>query len=405
MWQSASTWVWQSPCAAMPSQSRPNRTLLPSTATSCPWTANSVAGMGLSGPATRLTGMAMDTRRPERTSAAASRTFSGVIKLSVPSWSSGPQRPQFLTDSKISSNSATLTFDWVSATRPHLLRSWTVDAGDGAFRDVQHDAERRAAVDDEVRPGHVRGLVGGEEEHRVGDLDGLSEAAERHALQVRGARDGVVHERRREAGVHDPGQHAVHPDAVLAEVERGVADERPHAALRGAVVRGALLDVEGVRGRCHDDRAPSSRGHLPRRLLHGVEDAAQVDAEHPFPGAVVDLEQRLQVADPGLGDEDVDAAEPLHAGLDRSPHVGASRHVAPDRDGTRRPSQLVRGTFRERLVDVEEDDPRALLDEPPGDRAAHALRGAGDERRPALEPARHHTAVMPPSAAQAAPVT
>jgi len=53
----------------------------------------------LSGPATVFIGIDIVARRPERTSAAAVRTVSGVMKLSVPSSSSGPQRPQFLTDS------------------------------------------------------------------------------------------------------------------------------------------------------------------------------------------------------------------------------------------------------------------------------------------------------------------
>src|SRR5260370_30246919 len=64
-----------------------------------------MTGLGLSGPAALFIGIAIVTCRPDRTSAAAARTMSGVMKLSVPSLSSGPQRPQFLTASKISSNS------------------------------------------------------------------------------------------------------------------------------------------------------------------------------------------------------------------------------------------------------------------------------------------------------------
>ena len=58
-----------------------------------------MTGLGLSGPATVFIGIAIVARRPDRTRAAAARTVSGVMKLSVPSSSSGPQRPQFLTDS------------------------------------------------------------------------------------------------------------------------------------------------------------------------------------------------------------------------------------------------------------------------------------------------------------------
>ena len=78
MWQSASTCVWQSPCAAIPRKSSAKRTLLPSTGTSCACITMWIAWFGLSGPATVLIGIAIETRRPLRTSPAASRTFAGV---------------------------------------------------------------------------------------------------------------------------------------------------------------------------------------------------------------------------------------------------------------------------------------------------------------------------------------
>ena len=47
-----------------------------------------------------------DTVRPRVASARACRRFSRVIRLAVPSSSSAPQRPQFLTSSNSASNSA-----------------------------------------------------------------------------------------------------------------------------------------------------------------------------------------------------------------------------------------------------------------------------------------------------------
>ena len=47
-----------------------------------------------------------DTVRPRVGRARACRRFSSVIRLAVPSSSSGPQRPQFLTSSNSASNSA-----------------------------------------------------------------------------------------------------------------------------------------------------------------------------------------------------------------------------------------------------------------------------------------------------------
>ncbi len=40
-------------------------------------------------------GRAQVTGTPSRTSRAAARRLAGVIRFSVPSWSSAPQRPQF----------------------------------------------------------------------------------------------------------------------------------------------------------------------------------------------------------------------------------------------------------------------------------------------------------------------
>src|SRR4051794_6772406 len=100
----------------MPRKSIAKPTLLPSTGTSCDWTTKWIACCGLSGPATLLIGSASETRRPERTSPAAARTFSGVMKFIVPSSSSGPQRPQFFTDSKIASNS-----EMPNRANPHLV--------------------------------------------------------------------------------------------------------------------------------------------------------------------------------------------------------------------------------------------------------------------------------------------
>ena len=51
-------------------------------------------GEGLSAEGTVSSGRAQDTVRPVRTVAAAAAVTSGVIRLSAPSWSSSPQRPQ-----------------------------------------------------------------------------------------------------------------------------------------------------------------------------------------------------------------------------------------------------------------------------------------------------------------------
>ena len=47
----------------------------------------------------------------------------------------------------------------------------------------------------------------------------------------------------------------------------------------------------------------------------------RVDVEHALPAAIVDLEQRLDVGDAGVGDHRVEAPELLGAGAYRRAHV------------------------------------------------------------------------------------
>src|SRR3954451_22002225 len=71
-----------------------------------------------------------------------------------------------------------------------IVVSWSIVSINGSFRLSVHrssvPAEQIAAVDHELRPVHVRGEVGGEEDDGAGDLVRLRPAPERHA--ARGAR-------------------------------------------------------------------------------------------------------------------------------------------------------------------------------------------------------------------------
>src|SRR3954454_7071818 len=132
------------------------RTLLECTGTSCDWTTKWVACDGLSGPATLLIGIAIETCRPERTRPAASRPFSGVSRFIVPRSSSGPQRPQFLTDSKIASNSATPTLLTATSVRPrvlhrHLRLRQPVAVAAGVLPDEHAGADQEPADEDQRR--------------------------------------------------------------------------------------------------------------------------------------------------------------------------------------------------------------------------------------------------------------
>ena len=91
----------------MPRKSVASRKLPEPMSLSWPVAMSWMAGCRLSGPATLLTGSDNDMDRPVRTSEAALRTCSGVMSSRVARVSSGPQSPQFLSESNSRSNSAT----------------------------------------------------------------------------------------------------------------------------------------------------------------------------------------------------------------------------------------------------------------------------------------------------------
>ena len=92
------------------------------------------------------------------------------------------------------------------------------------------------------------------------------------------------------------------------------------------------------------------------------------------------LQQRLGDRQPGVVDDEVDAAEGEQRGVDRGPHGVGVGDVDGDADGDVGAAEL--GGRRGGLVDVEvgDDDARAVGGEPGGDGLADAAGGAGDER-------------------------
>src|SRR5215467_6841282 len=100
---------------------------------------------------------------------------------------------------------------------------------------AERGPEREPAVDDHVLAGHVLRVVGGQEQHHLGDVVGRAVPAGRDPLEVVGPGDRVVDERAGQPGVDDPGVDRVDPDAVPGEVHGRVADEHHDAALGRAV--------------------------------------------------------------------------------------------------------------------------------------------------------------------------
>src|SRR5439155_22215873 len=138
--------------------------------------------------------------------------------------------------------------------------------------------------------------------------------------------------------------------------------------------------------------------HPPCRLLRGVERPVEVDGEDAPPLVGRDLEKRVTRADPGVRDEDVDAAEELVNGLEGFRDLDRIGHVRFERGG----EAVDRVFARER----NRDDARPLLEEAPARRRADPARAARDDDALAGEPShpRQHriTAAATPSASAGA---
>ena len=117
----------------------------------------------------------------------------------------------------------------------------------------------------------------------------------------------------------------------------------------------------------------------------GEEHRRDVDVHHLAPLVERDLLERAHLergVEAGVVDEDVDRAAALDDLVDQPLHVGLVRDVGGDADAVRERRGRLLGA-----VQVGDDDARALRRQALGDRAADALRRAGDDRDLAVEAA------------------
>lgn len=103
--------------------------------------------------------------------------------------------------------------------------------------------------------------------------------------------------------------HRVHPDAVLAELDRQGVGHADHTELAGAVVTTPRYGLH-ARGRADgDDRAPiAGLNHRGHSGFDGVPHTGQVDVEDVLPLLRRDLPESAPVQHAGVGDDDVEAA-------------------------------------------------------------------------------------------------
>jgi hypothetical protein len=115
-----------------------------------------------------------------------------------------------------------------------------------------------------------------------------------------------------------------------------------------------------------------------------VEDPGDVDVDDAAEGRRVDPEDRAVAGDPGVGEDEVDAAERLDSSSYGLLHGLQVAHVREDADrpvGTDRGDDLVEGV----LVEVGEDQPHPSFREGGRGGSADAAGSSGDERDQAFE--------------------
>ena len=109
--------------------------------------------------------------------------------------------------------------------------------------------------------------------------------------------------------VDDAGRDRVDVDAVLDQVEPGRLGQRDDRGLGGAVDGDQRLAAPAGLARHVDDLAAlAARDHRARRRLQREQRAGDVDREEPVVARPRDLDDRREVEQRGVVDQDVDAA-------------------------------------------------------------------------------------------------
>src|SRR5438874_199914 len=254
-------------------------------------------------------------------------------------------------------------------------------------------AAGNAAIDDELCAGDVIRRVRAEKQDTVGDVLRLANAAERRA----GAADfldidwGVMPgggevgpDLAPDRGVDNAGMHRVDPDVVAARgaFHRDRLAEQPDAAFCRAIARQGRRAAQPGDGGGHDDRASARAAHEREAVFDREEHTVEVDRGLPPPIGETHLgDRRHHDADPGIGDEDVEASvAALDLGDDLLPlcFVG---HVMAEID--RLPARGVEGrgeVVAAPIVDIADDDRGALARQGFYASLANTGRTAGHQR-------------------------
>src|SRR6266403_4532774 len=167
------------------------------------------------------------------------------------------------------------------ATPPPMMTTRAGSMGGGSLPGGE------AAVDDQLRTRHERGLVARQEQGHVGDLTRLRDPSEWDAgLELLADRVGEV--RGLERRVDDARVDHIAADLVAGELDRQRLGQRDQSALRRRISVLRPREAGQRRDRAHvDDRAPAGALQMRDPVLGHPEDRLQIDRHDAIPPPVV----------------------------------------------------------------------------------------------------------------------
>src|SRR3954451_16577779 len=354
---------------------------------------------------------------PVRTNETAASTVAGVISLSAPAASSGPQRDGNQPAVRSATDSGRSTVGMapprrrssghdVSSLCPSVTSHARSLRGPGG---LERGVEREPAVDEHGLPGDVGGLVGEQESGDRRHLLGVAGSPHRDVALDHLPLDGGVDPGAVDRGDRGAGADAVHPDAAGGVLERERVGQVLHAALGHRVPDEPRLGDHLVDAG-HVDDGTGLTGPQPRAdgLLAAEERAPEVDRQDLVErgdGQFIGVRRDL---DAGVVDEEVDAAVLAEGPLEHCADLVLLRHVGADEDRVRPGGGHLLHADVDAVLDglpgllgalarpdVVDGDVDALLTEPDGDRLADSGAAAGHQRLLALQTL--HVVLLPVS--------
>src|SRR5499427_482991 len=270
------------------------------------------------------------TLSPSRTRRPAWTRFCGVIKLRVPSSSSGPQRPQLLRAVIQPSTSSSVGIDLAIRSPPSLAgpgksnvpllvqrvlscsRRKMTSVGGGAL------LGRQPAINNQLAAGDKGGLIGSEVQHPIGHVLRLAEPPEGVAGHTLLASLLTRQHPGRHRGLDDPRMDGVTPDAFPGVLHGRRLGEKTHRCLRSTVGGGLSSDYPGDGGDV-DDGASPGLAHRWYGVFGAQEYPLGIHIHHPVPlrlGEVLNTD-RLAIgatgaANAGIVHQHVQRAEAGH---------------------------------------------------------------------------------------------